>query len=134
MKKNTILALLSVMVLSVSAQAEIITHQMHIWKDGISTDFVVESEIDSITFSETVYSTDTTLQTPDGDTTKLWPAQAGGKWGYINARGNFVIVPLFQNAIGFSCGYALVALSGIPIPVQVKLEYSQGVLNKPRYQ
>ena len=110
MKKNTILALLSVMVLSVSAQAEIITHQMHIWKDGISTDFVVESEIDSITFSETVYSTDTTLQTPDGDTTKLWPAQAGGKWGYINARGNFVIVPLFQNAIGFSCGYALVSM------------------------
>lgn len=49
-------------------------------------------------------------QTPEGDTTKLWPAQqtVGGEWGYIDAKGTFVIAPTFDVVRSFSCGYAYV--------------------------
>ena len=51
-------------------------------------------------------------QTPETDTTKLWPAAgpSGDAYGYIDAKGNFVIAPLFKDASGFSCGYALVVM------------------------
>ena len=51
-------------------------------------------------------------QTPETDTTKLWPAASpsGDAYGYIDAKGNFVIAPLFKYAGGFSCGYALVVM------------------------
>ena len=49
-------------------------------------------------------------QTLEGDTTKLWPAQqaVGEEWGYIDAKGTFVIAPTFDVVRSFSCGYAYV--------------------------
>lgn len=51
---------------------------------------------------------------PTHDTTKLWPAydNATDKWGYINAKGKMVIPAQFDEANGFSCGYAVVKKSG----------------------
>lgn len=51
-------------------------------------------------------------QTPDGDTTKLWPAVSGDSWGYIDAKGNIAIAPMFDQAGTFSCGYAQVVTDG----------------------
>ena len=52
-------------------------------------------------------------QTPDGDTTKLWPAQAGGEeWGYIDAKGNMVIPAMYNEVEEFSCGAAQVWFDG----------------------
>ncbi len=47
---------------------------------------------------------------PSADATKLWPAydNATHKWGYINAKGKMVIPAQYDEANGFSCGYALV--------------------------
>lgn len=47
---------------------------------------------------------------PWADATKLWPAydNATHKWGYINAKGKMVIPAQYDEANGFSCGYALV--------------------------
>ena len=52
-------------------------------------------------------------QTPMTDTTKLYPAMdpSGEMWGYIDAKGNFVIQPMFDHVTNFSCGYARVMLS-----------------------
>lgn len=54
---------------------------------------------------ETIGGTD-----PLRDTTKLWPAydNATHMWGYINAKGKMVIPAQYDEANGFSCGYALV--------------------------
>lgn len=52
-------------------------------------------------------------QTPEGDTTKLWPAYspAAKKYGFIDAKGNFKIQPTFDAASSFfSCGYAVVTM------------------------
>ena len=108
MKKFTIVAMFVAMGLSLNAQTEIITHLMHVWKNGKTIDFVIENEIDSITFSEAVHSTDTDLQTPEGDTTKLWPASNGEGWGYIDAKGNMAIPVIYNDVEGFSCGSARV--------------------------
>lgn len=47
-------------------------------------------------------------QTPDGDTTKLWPASNGEDWGYIDAKGNMAIPAMYDDVYGFSCGSARV--------------------------
>lgn len=54
---------------------------------------------------ETIGGTD-----PLHDTTKLWPAydNTTHMWGYINAKGKMVIPAQYDEANGFSCGYALV--------------------------
>lgn len=50
-------------------------------------------------------------QTPEGDTTKLWPAQAGDEeWGYIDAKGIMVIPALYDDVENFSCGAARVMM------------------------
>ena len=51
---------------------------------------------------------------PDHDTTKLWPAydNAAEKWGYINEKGKMVIAAQYDEANGFSCGYACVSKDG----------------------
>ena len=48
--------------------------------------------------------------TPETDTTKLWPAQEdkGTDWGFIDAKGKFVISAKFISANTFSNGYAKV--------------------------
>ena len=51
-------------------------------------------------------------QTPLTDTTNLWPAKRGDNWGYIDAKGNMVISPMYEWVDGFSCGYALVMIEG----------------------
>ena len=56
-------------------------------------------------------------QTPETDTTKLWPAMSGDYWGYINAKGNMVITPMYESVSTFSCGYALVWMEGSNTPV-----------------
>lgn len=50
--------------------------------------------------------------TPETDSTKLYPAMdaSGNYWGYINNKGVVVITPMFDNAEGFSCGYARVLM------------------------
>ena len=49
-------------------------------------------------------------QTPTHDSTELWPAVSSetGTWGYIDAKGTFAIPANYDEATGFSCGYALV--------------------------
>lgn len=51
---------------------------------------------------------------PDHDTTKLWPAydSASEKWGYINEKGKMAIAAQYDEANGFSCGYACVRKDG----------------------
>ena len=43
----------------------------------------------------------------------LFPAQEGGKFGYIDSRGRMAIKPEFDWAFGFSNGLALVNIGGI---------------------
>ena len=54
----------------------------------------------------------TDVQTPETDTTKLYPAMnsTGDLWGYVDGKGNFVIPAMFESASGFSCGYAQVVI------------------------
>lgn len=54
---------------------------------------------------------DPDTKTPEGDTTKLWPAGVNGEtlYGYINKSGDMVIKANYDRAYGFSCGWALVA-------------------------
>ena len=56
-------------------------------------------------------------QTPETDTTKLWPAMSGELWGYIDANGKLAISPMYMEVSNFSCGYALVWLSGGDAPI-----------------
>lgn len=58
-------------------------------------------------------------QTPQTDSTKLWPARSASDeyWGYIDAKGNMVIAPIYQFASHFSCGYAVVLLPNGSTPV-----------------
>lgn len=50
--------------------------------------------------------------TPETDTTKLWPAGNGEKYGYINKKGKMVIAANYDWAATFSCGYACVDAGG----------------------
>ena len=50
MKRITFLAMFVAMVLGMNAQSS--NKTMHIWKDGVATNFLIASEIDSITFSD----------------------------------------------------------------------------------
>ena len=56
-------------------------------------------------------------QTPETDTTKLWPAMSGELWGYIDANGKLAISPMYESVYNFSCGYARVRLSGGDAPI-----------------
>lgn len=56
-------------------------------------------------------------QTPETDTTKLWPAMSGELWGYIDANGKLAISPMYEYVNNFSCGYARVRLSGGDAPI-----------------
>ena len=48
-------------------------------------------------------------QTPETDTTLLWPASdSTGLWGYINEKGEMVIPAKYFHTFGFSCGRAMV--------------------------
>ncbi|MCI4671599.1 MAG: WG repeat-containing protein [Bacteroidia bacterium] len=40
-------------------------------------------------------------------------AEAGGKWGYINLKGHFIINPQYENARGFREGFAAVKSGGL---------------------
>lgn len=51
-------------------------------------------------------------QTPETDSTKLWPAVSGEYWGYINNSGKLEVSATYSEAERFSCGYALVRISG----------------------
>ena len=59
---------------------------------------------------------------PDEDTTKLWPAGDGsGKYGYIDQNGEMVLEARYAAASRFSAGYALVKnLSGSPVFINKK--------------
>ena len=54
------------------------------------------------------------VQTPDGDKTKLWPAGKKDSqfWGFINKSGEFEIPAKYDIAVGFSCGWAFVREDG----------------------
>ena len=57
---------------------------------------------------------DSSVQTPDGDKTKLWPAGKKGSnlWGYMDKNGNLEIAAKYDKVYGFSCGWALVVEDG----------------------
>ena len=57
---------------------------------------------------------DSSVQTPQGDKTKLWPAGMKGSnlWGYMDKNGNLEIAPKYDEVYGFSCGWALVVEDG----------------------
>ena len=48
----------------------------------------------------------------DGFTAGLIPASSGGKWGFIDATGKWVIDPLFEEAMNFADGLAPVKAGG----------------------
>ena len=61
MKKFTILAMFIALVSSFSLRAnEIVINRMHIWKDGVATSYLVEADLDSITFSQEIIQDDET--------------------------------------------------------------------------
>ena len=41
----------------------------------------------------------------------IYPAEKKGKWGYINEKGKFIIKPIFDEALNYSDGYAIVRYS-----------------------
>ena len=51
MKRFTLYAILVALLFGISAQAKTVIHRMHVWKGGYSTNYLIENEIDSITFS-----------------------------------------------------------------------------------
>lgn len=55
-------------------------------------------------------------QTPETDTTKLWPAMSGELWGYIDANGKLAISPMYKSVCNFSCGYGRVWLTNSTTP------------------
>ena len=57
MKRFIVFAII-VFVLSFSVQAETIIYRMHVWKDGHSMNYLIENEIDTITFSSEVLTLD----------------------------------------------------------------------------
>ena len=54
---------------------------------------------------------DSSVQTPQGDKTKLWPAgkKDSQLWGYMDKNGNMEIAAKYDYALGFSCGWAFVS-------------------------
>ena len=54
------------------------------------------------------------VQTPDGDKTKLWPAgkKDSKLWGFMDKNGNLEIAPKYDYVWGFSCGWALTVVDG----------------------
>ncbi len=61
-------------------------------------------------------------QTPDEDTTMLWPAaDSTGFWGFINEKGEMVIPAKYDRTYGFSGGVAKVIIDedGQPMPAYV---------------
>lgn len=56
-------------------------------------------------------------QTPETDTTKLWPAMSGELWGYIDANGKLAISPMYEDVGYFSCGYARVWMTNATTPI-----------------
>ena len=56
-------------------------------------------------------------QTPDTDTTKLWPAMSGENWGFIDAKGKLAISPMYSRVSTFSCGYARVWMANTDAPI-----------------
>ena len=56
-------------------------------------------------------------QTPETDTTKLWPAMSGELWGYIDAKGKLAISPMYEEVSNFSCGYARVWMTNTTTPI-----------------
>ena len=56
-------------------------------------------------------------QTPETDTTKLWPAMSGELWGYIDANGKLAISPMYEDVRNFSCGYARVWMTNSTTPI-----------------
>lgn len=48
--------------------------------------------------------------TPQFDTTKLWPALQGEKYGFIDPQGKFAIPAMYDGVSNFSCGYARVRI------------------------
>ena len=58
MKRFSIFAI--IIALCFSAQAETVIHRMHVWKDGHSVNYLINNEIDSITFSSEVLTLELT--------------------------------------------------------------------------
>lgn len=58
MKRFSIFAI--IIALCFSAQAETVIHRMHVWKDGHSVNYLIDNEIDSITFSSEVLTLELT--------------------------------------------------------------------------
>ena len=57
---------------------------------------------------------DSSVQTPQGDKTKLWPAGKKGSnlWGFMDKKGNLEIAAKYDAVYRFSCGWAMVKEDG----------------------
>ena len=68
-------------------------------------------------------------QTPQGDTTKLWPAGKNGSelWGYIDKSGNLEIPAKYDMTFGFSCGWALVSEDNEPVFIDKSVKNKKSV-------
>ena len=67
--------------------------------------------------------------TPDYDTTELWPAYSASfdKYGFINKKGEWAIQPNFDGVSTFSCGYARVSVSNRNYFINKKGDIQQSI-------
>ena len=80
---------------------------------------------------------DSSLQTPQGDKTKLWPAgkKDSKLWGYMDKNGNLEIAAKYDAVYRFSCGWAMVKEDGeyMFIDKNVKNKHSVDIEEKMDY-
>ena len=101
MKKCTILAMLIALVSSFSVQAnEIVINRMHIWKNGVATSYLIEADLDSITFSQEIIqeAKDITVKAKvpaawtNVITAWVWPTNGEGKEVVLTKEGDWYVV------------------------------------------
>jgi hypothetical protein len=85
---------------------------MNLNREALTERFVVEARPFLVLAVLLFFSAICVAQTPDrdADSAFLKPAQQGGKWGYVNASGKFLISPQFESASDFAEGIAAVEL------------------------
>lgn len=91
MKRITCLAILFAMTMGISAQTQTQV-KMQIWKNGISTNYVVSTEIDSITFLEETIAPKTVKGT------KIWPILLDGT--SVDANASKIVADFRPDDVG----------------------------------
>ena len=85
----------------------------HAWTDDVTLIRTADDLIGIMNDAGKVLIADKVEEIGDsGFTDGLAPAATGGKWGYIDKRGDWVIEPQFEHAFGFKDGLASVEVGG----------------------